>query len=149
MRQDLYSGKTSSYLRTSHLRQSVQATLGKVSNWFQGTRIYSYFERPPSQFRVDLTRVHVSLKLRPRNWHIVDRDFLGRGRPACLYNDYEKMEVWIANAPWGLHFKVDHRYYGGVIIGGICVKWRRNLFKLATEMGQSPWVRCLREEFKK
>ncbi len=111
-------------------------------------KICSYLERR-SRFKYDLVKLHVSLKLRPRNWHVIGRDFNGLGHAACLYNRPENMELWIANDVWGLHFIVKGRYYGGAAIFGRLFKWRRNLFKLGLEASASPWVFDATERYKK
>lgn len=99
--------------------------LGKVTSWFHGTKIYSYFERR-KEFKRALFRVKVSLTFTPANWRC--------HYPFVMENDLDKMRVWIGNSYYGIDFDFEGKRYGnpnhwGDIVGNWT--WRAELYRLA------------------
>ena len=147
--QDSSIGKTLSYLKTLPLRQYVQAMPGKVKNWYQGTRISSYFERQEVKkllqkgtFESDLFKLETSIRFRPNNWVRWDIN----GKTFELENKTERMLLWLANDTWELYFTVNGRSYGGIHGGtdwfrGRHIKWRRKLYKLGMKAVETKWIR--------
>ena len=148
-------GKISFYLRTLHLLRYVQAMPGVVENWFQDMRIFSYLERrkiskilKQNTFASDLFKIETSIRLRPNNWihwsHVPFNE--GNMKLYSIDNPYEKMELWLANKPWGLSFTVEGRKYGTVNIwsiwfSGYHIGWRRRLYRLGTKAVETKWIK--------
>lgn len=56
-----------------------------------------------------------------------------------IENESEKMEIWLANGRWGIHFKVNGRRYDTVALLAIS-PWRYMIYKKGMKLANSEWI---------
>lgn len=64
-----------------------------------------------------------------------------------LKNAPEDMELWMANRLYGLHFKIENRYYGGVKMFWLPWPWRRKVYDAGLKTIANPWVKRHQSDF--